>query len=76
MLQLLKLQVDGMDCKICVRNIEGALTTREGEKPKVFLREKLVEVMIKNGNVEVEQIVNKVHRMGYGISGYLIKELN
>ncbi|DAB38804.1 MAG TPA: hypothetical protein CFH83_04015 [Sulfuricurvum kujiense] len=64
--QLLKLNVSGMTCPACVKNVKGTLNEVKGVKESsVYLKEGRAEVKAENG-IKPESLCDAVKQAGYG----------
>lgn len=64
--QLLKLNVSGMTCPACVKNVKGTLNDVKGVKEStVYLKEGRAEVKAENG-IKAESLCDAVKQAGYG----------
>ena len=64
---LWEMQIEGMTCRHCVRNVEDALNSLEGVWAKVDLGKKTAEVRLKQEKDEHE-LVKAVFDAGYAVS--------
>ena len=62
-----EMQIEGMTCRHCVRNVEDALNSLEGVWAKVDLGKKTAEVRLKQETDEHE-LVKAVFDAGYAVS--------
>jgi copper chaperone CopZ len=66
--QLLKLNVSGMTCPACVKNVKGTLNELKGVKESsVYLKEGRAEVKAENG-IKAESLCDAIKQAGYGCS--------
>jgi copper chaperone CopZ len=64
--QLLKLNVSGMTCPACVKNVKGTLNDVKGVKESsVYLKEGRAEVKAENGT-KPESLCDAIKQAGYG----------
>lgn len=64
--QLVKLNVSGMTCPACVKNVKGTLNEVSGVKEAtVYLKEGKAEVKAENGT-KPEAMCDAVKKAGYG----------
>jgi copper chaperone CopZ len=66
--QLVKLNVSGMTCPACVKNVKGTLAEVKGVKEaSVYLKDGRAEVKADNG-VKPEAMCDAIKQAGYGCS--------
>lgn len=66
--QLVKLNVSGMMCPACVKNVKGSLNDVKGVKETtVYLKEGKAEVKAADGT-KAEEMCDAVKKAGYGCS--------
>jgi copper chaperone CopZ len=66
--QLIKLNVSGMTCPACVKNVKGTLNEVNGVKEStVYLKEGKAEVKAADGT-KAEAMCDAVKKAGYGCS--------
>ncbi|MCI4406421.1 MAG: heavy-metal-associated domain-containing protein [Sulfuricurvum sp.] len=66
--QLVKLNVSGMMCPACVKNVKGSLNDVKGVKETtVYLKEGKAEVKAAEGT-KAEEMCDAVKKAGYGCS--------
>lgn len=66
--QLLKLNVTGMTCPACVKNVKGTLNEVNGVKEaSVYLKEGRAEVKAADG-IKADTLCDEVKKAGYGCS--------
>lgn len=66
--QLIKLNVSGMTCPACVKNVKGTLNDVSGVKEStVYLKEGKAEVKASDGT-KAETMCDAVKKAGYGCS--------
>lgn len=66
--QLVKLNVSGMMCPACVKNVKGSLNDVKGVKETtVYLKEGKAEVKAADG-IKAEEMCDAVKKAGYGCS--------
>lgn len=64
--QLVKLNIDGMMCPACVKNVKGSLSEVNGVKEaSVYLKEGRAEVKASDGT-KPEAMCDAVKKAGYG----------
>lgn len=64
--QLVKLNVSGMMCPACVKNVKGSLNDVKGVKETtVYLKEGKAEVKAADG-IKTEEMCDAVKKAGYG----------
>ncbi|WP_295054733.1 heavy metal-associated domain-containing protein [Sulfuricurvum sp.] len=66
--QLVKLNVSGMTCPACVKNVKGSLNEVSGVKESaVYLKEGKAEVKASDGT-KADSLCDAVKKAGYGCS--------
>lgn len=66
--QLVKLNVSGMTCPACVKNVKGSLNEVNGVKESaVYLKEGKAEVKASDGT-KADSLCDAVKKAGYGCS--------
>lgn len=66
--QLVKLNIDGMMCPACVKNVKGSLNEVQGVKDaSIYLKEGRAEVKASDGT-KPEVMCDAVKKAGYGCS--------